>query len=363
MSLKYTPLRESHLEAQARMVDFAGWSMPVQYRGIIEEHRAVRDRVGMFDISHMGEFFIEADEPGKAEGFLNHLLTNNVDKLAEGEGQYTLMLNEKGGVIDDLIVYRVVGSRFLLIVNAACIDIDEAWIAQHLPEGVRFENRSEEFAAIAVQGPEAANLFYSLFADYLPPRNRLVRQRFSSEEVFCGITGYTGENGFEVFCPVHLAFLLWNRLVELGAEPCGLGARDTLRLEAGLPLNGSDLSQERTPLEAGLGFFVDFEKPSFIGREILIEQKEKGPAVRLAGLKVLGKAPPLRPHYAVFQGDVQVGETSSGALSPTLGHGIAFAYLPADVAKIGSEVEIDIRGRRYPACVSKKQFYKKTRLK
>ncbi|MFV0415337.1 MAG: glycine cleavage system aminomethyltransferase GcvT [Chthoniobacterales bacterium] len=363
MDSKHTPLRDSHLEAQARMVDFAGWSMPVQYRGIIEEHRAVRERVGIFDISHMGEFFIESDEPGKAEEFLNHLLTNNVDKLGEGEGQYTLMLNEKGGVIDDLIVYRVVGSRFLLIVNAACIDIDEKWIAQHLPEGVRFENRSDDFAAIAVQGPETQNLFYSLFADQLPPRNRLVRQRFSSEEVLCGITGYTGEDGFEVFCPAHLALLLWNRLVESGAEPCGLGARDTLRLEAGLPLNGSDLNPERTPMEAGLGFFVDFEKPSFIGHERLREQKENGLTARLIGLKMLGKAPPLRPHYAVFQGDRQIGETSSGALSQTLGQGIAFAYLPTETARIGSEVEIDIRGRRYPACLTKKQFYKKPRLK
>jgi len=355
--IKTTPLRDRHLAAGARLVPFAGWEMPVQYSGILDEHRAVREKAGVFDISHMGEFFVRGPQSGV---FLNRLLTNNVDRLQDGDGQYTLMLNENGGVIDDLIAYRMGSESWLLIVNAAKIDEDEAWIRSQLTDDqVVLENRSEAFAAVAVQGPEADRIHQALFDSPLPARNRLVVHGQGADAVYVGVTGYTGEEGFEIFYPASQAGAMWDRVVEAGAKPCGLGARDTLRLEMCYPLNGSDLDPARSPIEAGLGFFVDLEKGDFVGREVVAEQKASGPAHRLAALQVTGKAPPLRPHYPVWHGETQVGETTSGALSPSLGFGIAMAYLPAELAKIGTELEIGIRDRKYPACVVKKPFYKK----
>lgn len=353
-----TALFEKHLAAGGRIVDFAGWEMPVQYTGILDEHRAVREEVGMFDISHMGEFFVRG---ANAESWLEGLLTNRVAKLAPGEAQYTLMLNEHGGVIDDLIVYRLAGGDFLLIVNAAKIDEDAAWMQTRIGDGVEFQNASEEFSAVAVQGPKANGVYQAVFGGELPvERNRVASISFQGSSGHVVTTGYTGEAGFEVVVPNAVAPALWDALLAAGAKPCGLGARDTLRLEMGYPLNGSDLSPERTPLEAGLGFFVDLEKGDFIGREALIAQKAQGVPTRLAGIVVTEKSPPLRPHYAVFADGVQVSETTSGALSPSLGHGIAMAYLPGAQAKPGQPVEIEVRGKRYSGSVAKKPFYKKS---
>lgn len=333
------------------MVDFAGWEMPVQYTGILDEHRTVREHCGVFDISHMGEFFVRG--PGAA-AWLDHLLTNRASRLADGEAQYSLLLNERGGVIDDLIVYRLGPEDFLLIVNAAKIDEDAAWLATHQPAGVEFANRSDDFAALAVQGPASPEVFRALTGSDLPAeRNRVV----PLGDAYVVTTGYTGETGFELVVPAGEAAAWWDRVLAAGAKPCGLGARDTLRLEMCYPLNGSDLSPDRTPLEAGLGFFVDLEKPDFIGRDALLAQKASGLPTRLAALRVEEKSPPIRSHYAVLAGGENVAETSSGALSPTLGCGIALAYLPFALAKVGQDLEIDVRGRRYRAVVVKKPFY------
>ena len=349
-----TPLHDSHVALGGRMVDFAGWEMPVQYSGILDEHRSVREGAGMFDISHMGEFFVNG--PGST-AWLDGLLTNRVAKLSVGESQYTLLLNARGGVIDDLIIYRLGDEEYLLIVNAAKIDEDAAWFAGHVVDGIGFANRSGEFSAIAVQGPVARGVFQTVIGEALPAdRNRVIRLIFSGVHGYAVTTGYTGEDGFEIVIPNEAAAPLWDALLAAGARPCGLGARDTLRLEMCYPLNGSDLSPERTPLEAGLGFFVDLTKEDFVGKAALEAQKSAGLPSRLAAIAVVEKAPPIRPHYPVLADGKVVSETCSGALSPSLGYGIAMAYLPVAVAKSGQELEIEVRGKRYKASVVKKPF-------
>lgn len=349
-----TPLHDLHVEAGGRMVDFAGWEMPVQYSGILQEHRAVRESAGVFDISHMGEFTVAGPAAGE---WLETLLTNRVGKLAEGEAQYTLLLNDRGGVIDDLIVYRTGQDEFLLVVNAAKIAEDAAWFESHMRDRVEFTDRSDELGALAVQGPDARRVFEKVFEKQLPEaRNRVVTANFRESAVLVVTTGYTGEDGFEVVAPSEVLGGLWSGFLAAGATPCGLGARDTLRLEMCYPLNGSDLSPDRTPLEAGLGFFVDLEKGDFVGRAALLAQKESGIPVRLAAITVTEKSPPIRAHYPVLCDGEIVAETSSGALSPSLGHGIAMAYLPTSLAKAGQSLEIDVRGKRYQATVAKKPF-------
>jgi aminomethyltransferase len=353
--LMRTPLFDQHLAQGGRMVEFAGWEMPVQYTGILQEHKAVREACGVFDISHMGEFFVSGTG---ATAWLDGLLTNNLAALPVGQAQYTLLLNDHGGVIDDLIAYRLAEEHYLLIVNAAKIEEDAAWLKKHEQPGVVFENPSNEFAALAIQGPKAAAIFEKLFQRPMPTdRNRVLEIRRGSE--FVATTGYTGEAGFEWVMPAAEAAAAWQSALDAGATPCGLGARDTLRLEMCYPLNGSDLSPERTPLEAGLGFFVDLKKPAFIGRDALVAQKASVLPHKLSALRVLDKAPPVRPHYTVYVNGEPVTETSSGALSPSLGYGIALAYLPPAYSDVGQEVEIAVRDRRFRAQVVKKPFYKK----
>lgn len=348
-----TPLYDRHVAAGGRVVDFAGWEMPVQYSGILAEHRAVREAVGVFDISHMGEFEVTGPD---ASAWLDSLLTNRVARLAPGEAQYSLLLNEQGGVIDDLIVYRVAETGFLLVVNAAKIDEDAAWMSARVPaSGVTFADRSSDYAALAIQGPESSRVHEALFGR---PMNSERNRVEAADRGWVVTTGYTGELGFEWLVPAASAEAAWNAVLAAGAIPCGLGARDTLRLEMCYPLNGSDLSPERTPLEAGLGVFVDLTK-DFIGSGPLRAQKEAGVATRLAALAVRDKAPPMRSHYPVMSGTEVVSETTSGALSPSLGHGIAMAYLPVALAKPGTELEVEVRGRHFKAVVEKKPFYKK----
>lgn len=331
--------------------------MPVQFSGITAEHQAVRRQVGVFDISHMGQFFVNG--AGATEA-LESLLTNRVGKLQPGGGQYTLMLNEAGGVIDDLILYQLDPERYFLVVNASMIAEDFAWMRKHLPAGVSLEDRSAGFAGFAIQGPQAVALYEKLCATHLPlpPRNGIGIFPTTDGDCIVCRTGYTGEDGFEFFCPAAAAENWWERILELGAVPCGLGARDTLRLESGFPLNGNDLSPTRTPLEAGLGVFVDLSK-KFIGQPILQNQKEHGLPSKLCGLKMLGKGPPLRAHYPIWNEETALGETCSGGMSPTLGYGIALAYLPADAATLGAQYTIEIRGTRYPVEIVKKSFYKR----
>ncbi len=333
--------------------------MPVQYKGITEEHLAVRRACGIFDISHMGEFRVTGPA---ARDWLNSLLTNNTTRLGIGQGHYTLLLNETGGVIDDLILYRTGPEAWFLVVNASKIAEDFAWMQARLTGGVTLENVSTAMAGMAVQGPRAAATYQPVAGAHqeLPDRNGIA-EFISLRGGTCLVcrTGYTGEDGFEFFCETGEADYWWNEFVEHGAIPCGLGARDTLRLEMGYPLNGSDLSPGRTPLEAGLGFFVDMNKPAFTGREALAAQKVHGLPSQLAGLRLTEKGPPLRAHYPVLSGGKTVGELCSGGVSPSLGYGIAMAYLPPALAAPGSALEIDIRGKRYPAETLKKPFYNK----
>ena len=339
--------------------------MPVQYSGIVEEHRAVRERVGVFDISHMGQFLVEGRG---AEAFLNHLLTNDVAKLLPGQGQYTLLLNERSGVIDDLIIYRLSEREYFLVVNASKIEEDWAWFekAAQGVEHLQLMNISAQTGGLAVQGPLARTVFGEVFGPDAPfPEHNTVLFSVTNDAVLylCG-TGYTGEEGFEFFAPAEQITGWFERLVTAakahGGLPCGLGARDTLRLEMGYPLNGNDLSPDKTPLEAGLGFFVALDKESFIGRDVLVKQKAEGVPTRLTGFKLTAGGPPPRAHYGVMHQGESVGEVCSGGQSPSLNQGIGMAYLPAAIAKPGTPLEIEIRGKRYPAETVKKPFYRKS---
>src|SRR5437762_9032799 len=376
---KKTPLSEEHVRLGAKMVPFAGWLMPVQYTSIVEEHQAVRNNVGVFDISHMGQFIFEG---AGGRNWLNRMLTNDLEKLSVGMGQYTFLLNNRGGIIDDLIVYRIDEQKYLLVVNAARAGEDFGWLQNHLKVGhasglpdsrdrkrnacaTMLVSRSEDFGAVAIQGPHTMSLFHALFGEdiELPARNHIIDVRFETSNLSVARTGYTGEDGIEVFFPANDAVKFWSAVLEqgktLGIKPCGLGARDTLRLEMCYPLNGSDLSPERNPIEAGLGFFVDVSKPDFVGRDALLKTKEFSPREKLVPFRMKEKGPPPRPHYAVFRNGERIGEVTSGTLSPSLNRGIGMAYVSSAHAKIGAEIDIEIRGQKFPATEEKKPLYRK----
>jgi aminomethyltransferase len=360
---KTTPLYEEHIRRGAKIIPFGGWLMPVQYTSIVEEHQAVRNNVGIFDISHMGQLLVSGPAAG---GWLNTMLTNNIDKLKVGQGQYTFLLNEAGGIIDDLIVYRIEEQKFLLVVNAGRTDEDFAWLERYRLKDVDLKNRSVNFAGVAVQGPRVAELFHALFGENvnLPARNHIADLDLEGMRLSIARTGYTGEDGVEVFLRAEDAAKFWNAALEkgqaAGIKPCGLGARDTLRLEVCYPLNGSDLSPQRNPIEAGLGFFVDLTKPNFIGREALLKTKENGSPEKLVAFRMQTKGPPPRPHYSVFDNGERVGEVTSGTLSPSLNYGIGMAYVSAPHATIGTRIDIEIRGQKFPATIEKKPLYKKS---
>jgi aminomethyltransferase len=361
---KKTALFAAHQKLGARLVDFGGWRMPVQYTGIIEEHKAVREAACVFDISHMGEFFVGG---AGALDFLNGLLTNDAAMLADGQGQYTLMLNESGGVIDDLILYRLDEKNFFLVVNASKINEDRTWIEQKI-EGkrIRFSDDSNLYSAVALQGPKALEIARAFLGAGWPEpeRNEITSYSWNCQEILAARTGYTGEDGIEIFFKNEIAEKFFFALLEagkpFGLKPCGLGARDTLRLEACLPLNGNDLSEKRTPLEAGLGVFVSLTKEAvFPGKAVLQKQKSEGVKEKLVAFRAKEKGPPPRPHYPLFRGADQVGEVTSGAPSPTLGCGIGLAYVNAACAEPGTALDLEVRGARVPVEVVKKPFYKR----
>ena len=360
---KKTPLYDEHVRLGAKMIPFGDWIMPVQYSGIMDEHQAVRKNVGVFDISHMGQ--LTANGP-RAGAWLNEMLTNNIDKLEVGTGQYTFLLNESGGIIDDLIVYRTAPEEFLLVVNASRTDEDFAWLKEHLGDNADLQNRSADFGGLAIQGPRIIELLQALVGKEaeLPSRNQIKNFEYDGIRVSIARTGYTGEDGVEVFFTAKDAAKVWTDVLTQGRaldiRPCGLGARDTLRLEMCYPLNGSDLSPEHNPIEAGLGFFVDLKKPNFTGREVLANAKENGTPNRLIAFRMKGKGPPPRPHYSVWREGEKIGETTSGTLSPSLNEGIGMAYVAAAHAKVGTEIEIEIRERKLPAIIEKKPLYKKS---
>ena len=362
-ALKKTPLYDEHVRLGAKMIPFGDWIMPVQYSGIIDEHRAVRNCVGVFDISHMGQLVAKGPRAG---AWLNEMLTNNIDKLEVGTGQYTFLLNERGGIIDDLIVYRTAPEKFLLVVNASRTDEDLAWLQKHLGDNAALENRSADFGGLAIQGPRIIELLQAMVGKEaeLPARNQIRDFDYDGIRLSVARTGYTGEDGVEVFLSAKDAAKIWNDVLAKGKDlwihACGLGARDTLRLEMCYPLNGSDLSPERNPIEAGLGFFVDLNKSNFTGRDVLRNAKENGSPERLVAFRMKSKGPPPRPHYSVWREGERIGEVTSGSLSPSLNEGIGMAYVASAHVKVGTEIEIEVRDRKLPAVIEKKPLYKKS---
>lgn len=358
---KETPLYAEHLALGARMVDFAGWQMPVRYRGIIEEHNAVRTGVGIFDVSHMGEFRIFGIE---AKHALQRILTNDIAKIDElGTALYTVMCDDDGGIIDDLIVYHSGDIEYLIVANAANLETDWSWITSHLPESVEAVNESDRTALIAVQGPGALTLIAGLAGPGWEPGDRFKLGEASIDDVpvLVARTGYTGEDGVELFCHSQHAVALWRLLLSFPeVVPCGLGARDTLRLEMGYPLYGSDMDRGVDPISAGLGWVVPSGKSGFIGCEAIARIRTAGVESRLVGMTVEEGVP--RHGYDVLHGGAVVGKVASGTFSPTLGHGIATAYVPARLAGEGTGLEIAIRRRMVPATVVKPPFVKETSL-
>ena len=382
--LKRTPLFAAHQKLGGKLIEFGGWEMPVHYTSILEEHQAVRTAAGLFDISHMGE--LEIGGPA-AETFLNQTLTNDIRKLNVGQGQYTLMCNERGGVIDDLYIYRTTDQQYLAVVNASRIDSDVAWIKHQIASNpqasdIGFRNASDLFWAVALQGPRVKEFINTCVAGESfactkvcqaadLKKNQLGLFEFSAGlggyAIYVARTGYTGEDGFEVIAPFPIVInRIWNQTLEagrpFGLKPCGLGARDTLRTEMGYPLYGHELDENTTPIEAGLGFFVALDKGDFVGRSVLAEQKEKGVSRKCVAIKMTDKCAPPRPHYPIWSAGTdtkRIGEVVSGTQSPSLGIGIGMGYVPPQFAKPGTAIEIEIRGRRFAAVVVPKPIYRK----
>jgi aminomethyltransferase len=339
---KKTPLYEEHIALGAKMLDFAGWALPVRYSEIIEEHHAVRLAVGIFDVSHMGEILVEGSE---AEAALNYLTSNDVSKLYDGKAHYSCILNESGGVVDDIIIYRLAQDRFLIVVNAANTEKDFSWMLEHnkFPQ-VKISNVSSQYAQIALQGPKAVSLASRLFRRDLSQIQRFHFENVTldSEELLIARTGYTGEDGFEFYCRPEIAASLWRKILELGKEdgirPCGLGARDSLRLEAAYPLYGHELQDNWSALESGLGWIIKLNKPDFIGKDALVSQKQAGVNRQLVGLKVID-AGLVREGYLLFDEDTnQVGLVTSGTKTPSLDYPIAMALVDLPFNRVGNAV-------------------------
>jgi aminomethyltransferase len=358
-----TPLYENHVRAGARVVEFAGWDMPVQYAGILEEHEAVRTRAGLFDVSHMGEVVFRGP---KALDALNRVFTNDLSKVADGQAQYGCLCRENGGIVDDVVVYRRSAEDLLVCVNASNRAKDFEWLKAHAAgaPGVDVQNESDEWAQLALQGPLAPQILQRLTTVNL---SAIRTYRFALGEV-AGVpaivarTGYTGEDGFEVFCPAAAGPKLWDALLEAGqpekAQPAGLGARDSLRLEMAYRLYGNDMDDGTTPLEAGLAWVVKLDKGDFVGRDALVRQKEQGLAKKLVGF-VLTDAGIPRHGYDVLQEGRKVGTVTSGTKSPSLKIAVGLAYVPPALAAEGSTFGVDIRGRAAAARVVKTPFYSK----
>ncbi|HRV60896.1 MAG: glycine cleavage system aminomethyltransferase GcvT [Solirubrobacterales bacterium] len=353
--LRRTPLHQTHVEAGAKMVPFAGWDMPVEYDGIREEHIAVRTHAGIFDVSHMGQ--IEVEGPGSLT-FLQRAVTNDVSKIEVGGAQYSLLLNDEAGAIDDLFVYRLGHDRYLVITNAGNHMADLARLGQIARDfDVYVRDASSNYAMLAVQGPNARRILENTLHIDLPARMKVGARKVGRRPaIICG-TGYTGEDGVELLIDPEIAPAIWTELVDAGVVPCGLGARDTLRLEVCFHLHGNDLTEETDPISAGLGWAC-VESTGFIGADKVAVFRANGTDEKLAPFLIEGAGIP-RPGNPVMIGDEAVGEVTSGTYSPSLEKGIGMAYLRADLAEPGTELEIDVRGKRRAARVSSKPLYKK----
>lgn len=374
--LKITPLHAAHQQLGARLIEFGGWDMPVQYTGILDEHLTVRSAAGIFDISHMGEVFV--DGPAAAR-FLNQTLTNDISKLQPGQGQYTIMCHERGGAVDDLYAYRTGVNEFFLIINASRIDSDVPWLEKQLAafpdrQSARLDHASDRMGALAVQGPRVVEFIDAVLpatAGQAPvsslKKNEITLTQFRGVRVLASRTGYTGEDGFEIVAPSESVLPLWDDILAagrpFGLKPAGLGARDTLRTEVCYPLYGHELDEETTPIEAGLGWVVALDKGDFVGRSVLAEQKARGASKKLIAFKMDGKSAPPRPHYAIWSAGTasqRLGEVTSGTQSPSLNCGIGMGYVPPEFSKPGTPIEIEVRGKRSAATVVSKPIYRKS---
>jgi aminomethyltransferase len=346
-------LFEKHVELGAKIVPFAGWEMPIQYEGVREEHAAVRTHAGMFDVSHMGE--VEVEGSG-ALAFLQRVLSNDVAAIGLGGAQYSCLCNEEGGVLDDLFAYRLGGDRYLLVTNSANHSSDLGWLGRWSRDfDVSVRDVADRYAMLAVQGPHARAIVGRTLTIELPPRMRVATARIGNRPALVCGTGYTGEDGVELLIDPEIAPAIWAELLDAGVVPCGLGARDTLRLEACFHLHGNDLSPERNPIEAGLGWFCK-EATGFIGCEAVARARAEGPIERLAPFKIEGAGIP-RQGNPVLAGDEEVGIVTSGSFSPSLEIGIGLAYVRGALAAPGTEIEIDVRGKRRSARVASKPLY------
>jgi aminomethyltransferase len=363
LPLARTPLFDLIAEQKARFTEFSGWEMPVQFSGLKQEHEAVRSKVGLFDISHMGKFTLQGVNLLQ---LLQPLVPSDLEKLQPGQAQYSVLLNPDGGIIDDIIVYyqgttEAGEQRAIVIVNAATKDKDKAWIISQLENAsLNFIDLSAEKVLIAIQGPEALAVLQPFVKDNLSPIPAFghLETEVLGSPAFVARTGYTGEDGFEVMLEPQVGKQLWQALSQQGVTPCGLGARDTLRLEAAMGLYGQDMDDSITPLEAGLGWLVHLDhKGHFLGRSRLEQQKAQGLTKRLVGIQTEGRHIARHGYPVLFEGKV-VGEVTSGTISPTLGIAIALPYVPPALSKIGQALEIEIRGKAYPAQVVKKPFYR-----
>lgn len=362
--LKRTPLFEFYQDNKVKLVDFGGWAMPIQFTSIMKEHESVRERVGLFDCSHMGEILVTGK---RAEDYLNHLLTNNVRKMSNSSVQYNLFCQEDGGVIDDVMVYRFHSEAFVVVPNASNTDKVWSWMNKHMQENVKIENKSQEIGLIAVQGPLAEELLQTLTDTDLSEigRHQFAENIVLAEEeiLFMSRTGYTGEDGFEIYLSAPKTRKLWEKLFETAKESdgllCGLGARDTLRLEAGLPLYGQELSETISPIMAGVGFAVKTKKADvFIGQDVLRNQREQGTDKKVVGFETVERGIP-RHGYKIFSKEgIEIGEVTSGTQSPTLKKGIGMALVDTSFATKNTEIVIEIRNKLIPAKITNKTFLK-----
>jgi aminomethyltransferase len=355
---KHTPFTKFHIEAGAKMVDFAGFLMPVQYKGIQQEHQAVRTNIGLFDLTHMGEFEVTGND---ALTFLQKTTTNNVEALAVGKIQYSCMPYPEGGIVDDLLVYRM-ADKYFLVVNASNLEKDFKWLSSHLFGDVKLVNRSDELGLLAIQGPNAQKLMAELTSHDLNSMGyyTCATAKVAGEELLFSRTGYTGEDGFEIYIPTAKCEKLWHAIMDAGKkygiELIGLGARDTLRLEMKMALYGNDIDQTTNPVEAGLSWIVYFDK-DFIGKPSMVKQRDEKPKRRLVCLEMEGKNVP-RHGYDIVGNGKKIGVVTSGTFSPTLQRPIAMGYVPLDLSKVGSVVHVAIRDKEFPATVVKPPFYK-----
>ena len=360
--LLHTPLYEIAQQHQARFTGFSGWSMPVQFSGLKLEHQAVREQAGMFDISHMGKFICEGNNLVAA---WQTLVPSDLSRLQPGQAMYSVLLNEAGGIVDDIIFYyqgiKEGKQQAVVIVNAGTTDKDKAWILQHLDRSaIAFSDVSRQQALIALQGPQACQILQGLATEDISQMKAFSHKTLDLQgnPAFIARTGYTGEDGFEIMLAPAAAVQLWQSLRELGVVPCGLGARDTLRLEAAMSLYGQDIDETTSPLEAGLGWVVHLQdKGDFNGRSVLEQQKSQGIKRRLVGIVMSGRHI-ARHGYRIMSEGEAVGEVTSGTIAPTVGKAIALAYVPKSLSKVGQALEVEIRGKNYPATVVKKPFYR-----